>query len=452
MQGLVVVPLFAGYDIRRQAGRLFQYDVTGGRYEESDFATHRLGQPARRHGRQDRLPRRTWTAAETLDLAISALFQAADEDSATGGPDLVRGIYPTMATITADGFERVADDEIADRFRPAGRPAVDARQSTADAGATPDACDGGDAVMSMPFYVAPEQVMKDRADYARKGIARGRSLIGARLRRRHPHLRREPVEHAAQGQRDLRPHRLRRRRPVQRVRPAPHRRRPPRRPEGLLVQPRGRRRPQPGQPVRPDPRPDLHPRDEADGGRDPRGRGRRRSRPTTSCSTSSTTARSSTRTLQRARRRGRGDRRAARGVVAAKASTLEAAPRSPSTALSDRAHRRGRDPRSTCPRTAPPGRSRIEVAASSSSRATRPRRPARPAVCGDRRVADRTAAGRLGSDTAGPRRRRRAVRGQVETSARRARRPTDARPSTAAQLPHDAAHRASGDPSSNDTG
>ena len=80
--------------------------------------------------------------------------------------------------------------------------------------------------MSMPFYVAPEQVMKDRADYARKGIARGRSLVAARLRRRHPHLRREPVEHAAQGQRDLRPHRLRRRRQVQRVRPAAHRRRP----------------------------------------------------------------------------------------------------------------------------------------------------------------------------------------------------------------------------------
>ena len=129
--------------------------------------------------------------------------------------------------------------------------------------------------MSMPFYVAPEQVMKDRADYARKGIARGRSLAARGLRRRHPDLRREPVEHPAQGQRDLRPHRLRRRRQVQRVRPAPHRRRAPRRPQGLLVQPRGRRRPQPRQPVRPDPRPGLHPRDEADGGRDPRRRDRR---------------------------------------------------------------------------------------------------------------------------------------------------------------------------------
>ena len=128
--------------------------------------------------------------------------------------------------------------------------------------------------MSMPFYVAPEQVMKDRADYARKGIARGRSLAALELRRRHPPLRREPVEHAAQGRRDLRPHRLRRRRQVQRVRPAAEVRRPHRRPHRLPVQPRGRERQLAGQPVRPDPRQRLHPRDEAARGRDPRGRGR----------------------------------------------------------------------------------------------------------------------------------------------------------------------------------
>jgi proteasome beta subunit len=54
---------------------------------------------------------------ETLDLVLAALFEAADEDSATGGPDLVRGIYPTMATITGAGFDRVDDAEIAARFR-----------------------------------------------------------------------------------------------------------------------------------------------------------------------------------------------------------------------------------------------------------------------------------------------------------------------------------------------
>jgi proteasome beta subunit len=116
MQGLAVVPLFAGYDMRRREGRLFQYDVTGGRYEESNFAATGSGSlhagTVVKLGYRDGMDRGT-----TLDLAINALFQAADEDSATGGPDLVRGIYPTMATITADGFERVEEAEIAERFR-----------------------------------------------------------------------------------------------------------------------------------------------------------------------------------------------------------------------------------------------------------------------------------------------------------------------------------------------
>src|SRR5688572_22565226 len=110
------VPLFAGYDTKRQAGRLFQYDVTGGRYEEADFATTGSGSlhagTVVKIGYSLDLPREA-----TLDLAIQALFQAADEDSATGGPDLVRGIYPTMATITANGFDRVPDAEVAERFR-----------------------------------------------------------------------------------------------------------------------------------------------------------------------------------------------------------------------------------------------------------------------------------------------------------------------------------------------
>src|SRR3954463_6272745 len=103
MQGMAVVPLFAGYDLRRRAGRLFQYDVTGGRDEETGFATTGSGSlhagTVIKLGYRDGLDR-----AAVIALAINALFQAADEDSATGGPDLVRGIYPTMATITAEGF------------------------------------------------------------------------------------------------------------------------------------------------------------------------------------------------------------------------------------------------------------------------------------------------------------------------------------------------------------
>ncbi len=115
MQGLVVVPLFAGYDLRRGVGRLFEYDVTGGRYEEGDFASTGSGSvhagTVVKLGYREGLER-----GAVLDLALSALVQAADEDSATGGPDVLRGIYPVMATITASGFERVPDDEIAERF------------------------------------------------------------------------------------------------------------------------------------------------------------------------------------------------------------------------------------------------------------------------------------------------------------------------------------------------
>lgn len=115
MQGMAVVPLFAGYDLRRHAGRLFQYDVTGGRYEESNFATS--GSGSLHAGTVVKLGFREGLGRdETVDLAITALFQAADEDSATGGPDIVRGIYPVIATITAEGFQRLADDEIATRF------------------------------------------------------------------------------------------------------------------------------------------------------------------------------------------------------------------------------------------------------------------------------------------------------------------------------------------------
>jgi len=132
MQGLAVVPLFAGYDVARNHGRLFQYDVTGGRYEETNYAS--TGSGSLHASTVVKLGfREAMSRQDTLDLAIHALFTAADEDSATGGPDLMRGIYPTVATITATGFERVGEAEIADRFgellatltaREAARPAI----------------------------------------------------------------------------------------------------------------------------------------------------------------------------------------------------------------------------------------------------------------------------------------------------------------------------------------
>jgi proteasome beta subunit len=116
MQGLVVVPLFAGYDLRRAEGRLYKYDVTGGKYEEGDYhATGSGGLHARnwiKAGWREAMP-----AEEAVNLALLALFQAADEDAATGGPDLVRHIFPSVATIDANGFDALADDDVEARAR-----------------------------------------------------------------------------------------------------------------------------------------------------------------------------------------------------------------------------------------------------------------------------------------------------------------------------------------------
>jgi proteasome beta subunit len=115
MQGLAVVPLFAGYDLARGTGRIFTYDVTGGHYEETEHnATGSGGRDART---TIKLGYRVGLSRDSaVELAIEALYEAADEDSATGGPDVVRGIYPLVATVTADGYQAVADTEVAERF------------------------------------------------------------------------------------------------------------------------------------------------------------------------------------------------------------------------------------------------------------------------------------------------------------------------------------------------
>lgn len=115
MQGLVVVPIFAGWDLRRRVGRLFAYDVTGGRYEEADQIATGSGSlhagTVIKIGYRDGLGR-----DEAVDLCLRSLWEAADADSATGGPDALRGIYPVVATITERGFERVDDAELRSRF------------------------------------------------------------------------------------------------------------------------------------------------------------------------------------------------------------------------------------------------------------------------------------------------------------------------------------------------
>jgi len=115
MQGMVVVPLFAGYDLQRGMGRLFEFDVTGGRYEELHHAA--TGSGSLHAGTVVKIGYRAeMDPSDAVDLAIRALFEAADDDSATGGPDLVRGIFPIVAVIDADGFRRLEDDEVRSRF------------------------------------------------------------------------------------------------------------------------------------------------------------------------------------------------------------------------------------------------------------------------------------------------------------------------------------------------
>jgi proteasome beta subunit len=115
MQGLGVVPLFAGWDTRRETGRIFTYDMTGGRYEETDF--HAVGSGGRDAKNTIKLGFKYDLARDdAVELAVDALYQAADEDAATGGPDPVRGIYPIIATVNAAGFTKLEDTEVAERF------------------------------------------------------------------------------------------------------------------------------------------------------------------------------------------------------------------------------------------------------------------------------------------------------------------------------------------------
>jgi proteasome beta subunit len=118
MQGLAVVPLFAGYDLAAGQGRIFSYDVTGGRYEETAFHSVGSGSLFAR-GSLKKLYRDDLDTEGAVTAVVQALYDAADDDSATGGPDLTRRIFPVVHVITPDGGRRLPDDEvsaIADRM------------------------------------------------------------------------------------------------------------------------------------------------------------------------------------------------------------------------------------------------------------------------------------------------------------------------------------------------
>jgi proteasome beta subunit len=116
LQGLAVIPLFAGWDVDREKSRIFSYDITGGRSEERGFAATGSGAVFAR-GAMKKLYREDLTEPQTLTLVVQALYDAADDDSATGGPDLARRIYPIVTVITEEGFRRLTEAETSEIAR-----------------------------------------------------------------------------------------------------------------------------------------------------------------------------------------------------------------------------------------------------------------------------------------------------------------------------------------------
>jgi len=111
VQGLVVIPLFAGFDAKSGQGRIFKYDITGGRYEETDYHSIGSGGKDAKVTIKERY-RRNLPEGEAIQLALQALFSAAEEDVGTGGPDTIRRIFPTMKLIDTAGVRDVGESQI----------------------------------------------------------------------------------------------------------------------------------------------------------------------------------------------------------------------------------------------------------------------------------------------------------------------------------------------------
>ncbi|HEY6792306.1 MAG TPA: proteasome subunit beta [Trebonia sp.] len=127
MQGLVMIPLFAGYDEDAGAGRIFSYDVAGGPSEETRFHSIGSGSVFAKSALK-KLYSDGMSVTDTVLACVQALYDAADDDSATGGPDLTRRIFPVIATVTDDGYQRLSDAESADY----AQQVVDGRMQSPD--------------------------------------------------------------------------------------------------------------------------------------------------------------------------------------------------------------------------------------------------------------------------------------------------------------------------------
>lgn len=115
-QGLVVIPLFVGFDVKQGQGRIFKYDITGGRFEETDFYAVGSGGKDARVSIKERF-RKNLPEQDAIHVALLALFNAAEEDVGTGGPDPIRRIFPTVKLVEAQGVSDVDEARVADICR-----------------------------------------------------------------------------------------------------------------------------------------------------------------------------------------------------------------------------------------------------------------------------------------------------------------------------------------------
>ncbi len=115
-QGLVVVPVYGGFDIKREEGRIFRYDVIGGKYEEADFHATGSGSVHARGSMKKRW-RRDLDRQGAIEVAVEGLLDASEEDTATGGPDALREIYPTVFVIDRDGVQEIDQEDVGRAYR-----------------------------------------------------------------------------------------------------------------------------------------------------------------------------------------------------------------------------------------------------------------------------------------------------------------------------------------------
>jgi proteasome beta subunit len=112
IQGLIVIPIFVGFDLKRNEGRIYKYDLVGGRYDEADYyAIGSGGKDAR--ATMKKLYRPGMAEADAVPLAVEALYDAADEDIGTGGPDFVRRIFPSVRLVTRAGIQDIPEEHVA---------------------------------------------------------------------------------------------------------------------------------------------------------------------------------------------------------------------------------------------------------------------------------------------------------------------------------------------------